>query len=65
MIPDKKLPDNDQAVPSKPADDNLNKGITEEGNDIPFVPIDDRTSLDESVNPEGGAYSGDLAGGGA
>ena len=65
MIPDKKLPDNDRAAPSKPTDNNLNKGITEEGNDIPFVPIDDRTSLDESVNPEGGAYSGDLAGGGA
>ena len=63
MLPDKKLPDNDQAAPSKPTDDNLNKGITEEGNDIPFVPIDDRTSLDESVDTEGAAYSGDLAGG--
>ena len=63
MLPDKKLPDNDKAAPSKPADDNLNKEITEEGNVIPFVPIDDRTSLDETVNPEGGAYSGDLAGG--
>ena len=65
MLPDKKLPDNDQAAPSKPTDDDLNKEITQEGNVIPFVPIKDRTSLDESVDPEGGAYSGDLAGGGA
>ena len=62
MVPDKKLPDNDQAAPSKPTDNNLNKGITEEGNDIPFVHINDRTSLDETVDSEGGAYSGDLAG---